>query len=74
MSDRQLLARLEQNLKDQGREASFPTFKRVWESGGKAATLAWMKEHKHTDVIVAFHDWMTKNIEQVKAMLQAGAA
>jgi hypothetical protein len=54
-------------------EASFPTFKRIWESGGRAATLAWMREHKLPDVIVAFHDWMQKNLEQAKAMIQAGA-
>lgn len=52
-------------------EKHFQVMKAIWLRGGREAAIAWKAQHKLASVVDAFDDWMEKNVEAARAMLEA---
>jgi len=76
VDDAAVLAEVKKNVKrdDPANATSlYAALERIWFAGGREATLAWMASHKIANVVDAYSDWVDKNADAARALLEKPA-
>jgi hypothetical protein len=68
VNDAKFFEQLRTHLKKHGAEEQFPMLKRVWERGGREATIQYMATHNIEDFVTAFDKWVETHQDEAAAL------